>query len=196
MQNPTPGTTLHIALVRHGRSAHVHRGWIDAAGFRSWRAAYEAAGLHPHERAPAELVALAAGAARIVASDAPRALESARLLAPGCEVIASPLLRELDLEAPNFGALRLPLFCWALAVGARAQFRTPCSRAAFARERARVAAAADWLAVLAAAGAPLVAVTHAQVRRQLAVHLAAGGWQADAGRRTLQPWSAWRFSRA
>src|SRR6185295_1032562 len=98
-----------VALVRHARSSHVHSGWISASGFRAWREAYEAAGIREDERVPAPLEQLARRAGLVLSSDAARALASARLLAPGREIVASPLLRELDLESPSLGRLRLPL---------------------------------------------------------------------------------------
>jgi len=33
-----------VVLVRHGRSAHAVRGWLDAATLRAWFAAYDGAG--------------------------------------------------------------------------------------------------------------------------------------------------------
>src|SRR3954465_15059234 len=141
-------TSACLALVRHGRSAHRHRGWIDSTGFRVWRKAYEAAGLRDAERVPPDLAQLAAGATLVVSSDAPRAAESARLLAAHREVLLSPLLRELDLEGPDLRGLRLPLAGWALAVGARTLLLTVRSRYPPPSELARVVEAADWLSSL------------------------------------------------
>src|SRR4051812_23503002 len=90
-----------ILLVRHGRSAHVHVGSIDLAGFGRWREAYEAAGIHQHDQPPAALKALASASAVTVASTAARATESARLLAAEREVTTSPLLAELELLPPR-----------------------------------------------------------------------------------------------
>jgi len=117
MQGLSAPPERRLALVRHARSAHVHTGWINTTGFRAWREAYEAAGIREDERIPADLERLAASADLVLASDAPRAMASARLLAPGREILVSPLLRELDLEGPNLGGLPLPLAAWALAVG-------------------------------------------------------------------------------
>ena len=93
-------TESRVALVRHARSSHVHAGWIDAGGFRAWREAYEAAGIHEDERVPAQLEQLASHAGVVLSSDAARAVASARLLAPGREIVVSPLLRELDPKDP------------------------------------------------------------------------------------------------
>jgi hypothetical protein len=193
------GISVHaesrIALVRHARSAHVHAGWIDATGFRAWREAYEAAGIVEGERAPAGLEQLAASAGLVLSSDAPRAMASARLLAPGREIVVSPLLRELDLEGPDLGGLSLPLAGWALAVGVRTLLLTLHRQHPSAPEAARVDQAASWLEELSVQHSLNVVVTHASFRRQLSRRLAQKGWQAEPGRRSLQPWSPWLFRR-
>src|SRR5262245_19587159 len=184
-----------VALVRHARSSHVHAGWITAGGFRAWREAYEAAGIREDERVPTHLEQLAGSADLVISSDAARAVETARLLAPGREIVVSPLLRELDLESPSLGGLRLPLAAWALAVGGRTLLLTLRRRYPSAAEVARVKDAAAWLEGLAARHSLIVAVTHASFRRQLSTRLAQTGWQAEPGRRTLRHWSAWLFRR-
>lgn len=184
-----------VALVRHARSAHVHAGWITASGFRAWREAYEAAGIREDERVPAHLEQLVGHADLVLSSDAARAVASARLLSPGREIVASPLLRELDLESPDLGGLRLPLAAWAVAVGARSLLLTLRRQYPSAREAARVDDAAAWLEELAAQHGLIVAVTHASFRRQLSTRLVKDGWQAEPGRRSLQHWSAWLFRR-
>ena len=182
-----------IALVRHARSSHVHAGWIDARGFRVWREAYEAAGIREDERVPVHLGPLVGGADLVLASDAARAVASARMMAPGREVVVSPLLRELDLDGPTLGGIRLPLGAWALAVGGRTLLRRLRQQHPSAAETARIDAAAVWLEELAARHALIVAVTHAAFRGRLAVRLQQAGWQAERGRRSLQPWSAWLY---
>lgn len=195
MQGLTAQTERRIAMVRHARSAHVHTGWIDATGFQAWRAAYEAAGIAEGERAPADLARLAASAGLVVSSDAPRAIDSARLLAPGREIVVSPLLRELDLEGPDLGGVRLPLAGWALAVGLRTLLLTLRRQHPSASETARVDHAATWLEEISVQHPLTLVVTHASFRRQLARRLAQGGWQAEPGRRSMQPWSSWLVRR-
>jgi hypothetical protein len=106
-----------ILLVRHGRSAHVHRGFIDVAGFHQWRAAYEAAGIDEQDRPPAALKDLARESGITVASTAPRAMRSAMLLAQN--ITTSPLLEELELLPLNIRGIRMPLLGWALSIGFR-----------------------------------------------------------------------------
>lgn len=188
-------TEGRVALVRHARSSHVHAGWIDAAGFRAWRETYEAAGIRDDERVPAPLEQLAARADLVLSSDAPRSIASARLLAPGREIVVSPLFRELDLEGPALGGIRLPLRAWAVAVGGRTLLRTLRRQYPSAAEAARIDDAAAWLEELAAQHPLIVAVTHAMFRRRLSTRLLQAGWQAEPGRRSLRPWSAWLFRR-
>jgi broad specificity phosphatase PhoE len=188
-------TGARVALVRHARSSHVHAGWISASGFRAWREAYESAGIHEDERVPAQLEQLVSRAGLVLSSDAARAVASARLLAPGREIVVSPLLSELDLEGPALGGLRLPLRAWAVAVGGRTLLQTFRRQYPSAAEAARIDNAAAWLEELAAQHSLIVAVTHAMFRRRLSARLMQTGWQAERGHRSLQPWSAWLFTR-
>lgn len=185
-----------IVLVRHGRSSHVHSGWIDGNGFRAWREAYEGAGIREDERVPADLEDMVGRQDLVLSSDAPRAVESARLLAPGRAIVVSSLLRELDLEAFSLGGLRLPLGAWALAVGARTLFMTLRRKYPSAAETARVNEAATWLAELSATQFLIVVVTHAKFRASLSTRLVQNGWHAEPERRSLRPWSTWLLRRS
>jgi len=180
-----------IVLVRHGRSEHVHAGWIDMAGFLRWRETYEAAGIDVRETPPQALRTMAAGAGMIVASDASRAVESARLLSPGAHVAVSPLVRELELAPPNLGPLRLPMAGWALAYGVRMLIRSRAHVTAAERERAREAG--RWLAGLTEKHGLIVVVTHASFRSALAKALESERWRNETPRRSSAHWSAWSF---
>jgi broad specificity phosphatase PhoE len=177
-----------IVLVRHGRSRHVHSGWIDGAEFRSWREAYEAAGIDASDLPPPALCAIAARSDVVATSVAPRAIESANLLAPGRKVTLSPLLRERELRPPQLGRMRLPLFGWALAIGV-GLLRTDSAEAQRTRE------AADWLAQLAENHDSVVAVTHASFRSLLSRELVKRGWRCAVPPRKSDHWSAWTFTR-
>ena len=180
-----------LALIRHGRSAHVQSGWLDAAGFRAWRAAYEASGIRADERAPVELTPLGRAARHVLSSDATRARESAQLLAPERDIVESALLRELDLHEPQLAGLSLPFAAWALAVGGRLLALRVRGHYPSPAERERNAAAAAWLEGLATDGSLTLAVTHAWFRRALCQELLGLGWEHEPGRRTLRPWSVW-----
>ncbi|HYG61428.1 MAG TPA: hypothetical protein VEL74_02500 [Thermoanaerobaculia bacterium] len=180
-----------IILIRHGRSAHVETGWIDLQGFHRWREAYEAAGILPTEVPPDAVRQMARRAGVIAASVAPRAIESARLLAEGREVITSPLLVERVPVPPSL-RLRLPLAGWALAYGIQWLFRALTSRPhAPEAEVERAREAADWLAELARQHGAVAVVTHASFRTLLASTLMARGWKSAGARRRSHNWSAW-----
>jgi broad specificity phosphatase PhoE len=186
-----------IVLIRHGPSSHVHRGAMNAAQFVQWREAYEAAGLNPHETAPSELQQLAAIAGALVASDARRAIESAKLLAPDREWTVSAQLRELDLPPPQLGFVRLPLIAWALAFGMRMLVRMIRRRPQIApHETERVRSAVQWLSELADQHGTVVVVTHASFRGELGRELKRRGWRAGAPRGRARHWSAWLYTRA
>jgi broad specificity phosphatase PhoE len=159
-------------------------------GFRRWRDAYEAAGIVEDETPPPELSLVASRAGAIVASDTPRALASARLLANGRDVIASEQLRELDLDPPSL-RFRLPLAAWALAYGIRLLWRRMSSRShATDTELQRARETARWLADLSRAHGSVVVITHATFREFLSEALVDSGWkeQRSGGRRH---WSVW-----
>ena len=101
--------TRRILLVRHGRSAHVHRGWLDRAALERWSASYDAAAVHDDDAPPATLRALAREVGCVVASDMPRAIASAeRLLGKGVAFETFPQLREAPLWIPAWRRVASP----------------------------------------------------------------------------------------
>lgn len=182
---------MKLVMIRHGRSAHVHAGWIDRDGFQRWREAYEAAGIDANDTPPAELRALTASAGLIVTSDIMRATESARTLAPHARVVVSPLLRELTLAPPNLRGLRLPLFGWMLAIALRMLVRAEGH--VTVAERARIEVASQWLQQLAREHGTVAVVTHGSFRWLLAKTLQTKGWTSESPQRSSH-WSAWCYS--
>ncbi|HEX8172528.1 MAG TPA: hypothetical protein VF824_18480 [Thermoanaerobaculia bacterium] len=183
-----------ILLVRHGRSSHVHAGWIDAAGFARWRDAYEAAGIADDDPPPIALRDAASQADIVVASDAARAVASASRLS--ARVITTPLLRELELAPPLLGRLRLPLAAWTLLIGVRWGMRAlPGQPTVAPHESQRAHDAARWLAELAASHESVVAVTHGSLRLLVAQRLIADGWRCERPRKAHAHWSAWSLTR-
>lgn len=187
--------TRRLILVRHGRSAHVHRGWLDAAGVETWRVAYDAAGIADDDAPPPSLRALASNAL-VVASDLPRAIGSAAMLVARDAVMTSPLLREVPLPIPALGGARLPLGIWGTVIGLRwlAGMRAGgSSHDADARGRGLEAGA--WLGELTDSHSSIVVVTHGAFRRYLHDALQRQGWIPTAERRRFSHWSAWTVSR-
>ena len=173
---------MTITLIRHGRSAHVHAGWLDFDGFLRWREGYEAAAILDSEVAPPELCALAKNAKTLVASTAPRAITSAEKLAPGREVVVTPLVRELELAPPRMLGLKWPGLVWMVAFAIRGLKPTE-------KEEARVREAAALLHDLQDA----VVVTHGAIRPLIVRELVKRGW-AHGGARRSHHWSAWTLT--
>ena len=185
-----------IHLVRHGRTSHTQSGWLDHRAVDEWRIAYDAAGLLAGEAPPAALHAIAARAGVVVASDLPRAIESAALLLPEGRIHHSPLLRETPLPIPALAGVRMPMSLWALAIGMKwmREMRQPGVRSR--REPwGRARQAAEWLESLAEEHESVLAVTHGAFRAYLATTLESRGWTRPPGRRRYHHWSAWKFVR-
>ncbi|WP_437681760.1 hypothetical protein [Sorangium sp. So ce131] len=186
--------SARIILVRHGRSGHVHSGWIDATGFQRWRDAYDTAALAPGEMPPPALRSLAMQVGAVVASDLPRARASAELLVPGAEIATSALLRELEQPAPLLGSARVPLAVWALAIGLRKAYGALRAEAASPAAQRQAGEAAEWLIELAARRGSVLAVTHAWFREVLARALADRGWRRVHASGRYAHWSAWTLT--
>jgi broad specificity phosphatase PhoE len=192
--------TAEIILVRHGRSAHVERAWLDAEGVRRWMRAYDAAGIAPEPPPSPTLVALAQTADLILTSDLPRAVESGRVLARSREIEPTPLLREAPLECPAsplpaLGGARLPLGAWALVFGMRwlrARMRGAPPPGVDDATLARADEAAAWLAERAGQPGRVIVVTHGTMRTLIAAALVRRGWQRS-GPRPFREWSAWHL---
>jgi broad specificity phosphatase PhoE len=184
-----------IILIRHARSALVQRGWISAQGFREWLAEYERTGIESSARPDESLATLVAGASVLITSDASRAQATAALLAPDRTPEVSSLVRELHLDAPELGGLRLPMMAWAVIVGLHTWRRTRRGEFPSDAERERLRDAAADLMARSEQADVIAVVTHAAFRHHLAQHLRAAGWEDDPGRRAVRPMSAWGFSK-
>ena len=198
----SPQSVSEIILVRHARSAHVERAWLNADGVRQWMVAYDAAEIAAHDPPPAQLVGLAKDADTIVASDLPRAVASAAALAPSAAVQTSALLREAPLETPDrpfprLWGIRLPLRIWGMVFLSRwlwASWRRLPLPGVDDAALARAEAAADWLVGLATARRRVIAVTHGTFRTLLTAALERRGWRGP-DKRPFHNWSAWKLER-
>lgn len=183
-----------IHLVRHGRSARAGcAGWVDAAGVRRWREAYEAAGIAEDSAPPAAVLARAARPVTIVTSESPRAVSPAERIASGQPVIISPLLRETELDIPGWVPCHWPSAVWESLIHAQWGLGVLRGAGAPPEEIRRADAAAAWLGELAR-DRPAVVVTHGVFRRLLWGRLRRLGWRVTAGR-SLRPWSVWSLRR-
>jgi broad specificity phosphatase PhoE len=183
---------VEIHLVRHGRSALVHDGsWLRWADLHEYEHAYDAHGIRDDDRPGTEVDALRSESAKIVASDLPRAIASARRIAPEQQAELSPLLREIRFEPPTWVPMRLPIQVWD--VFSHVQWSYRLLRNADHEYVRRAREAADWLTDHAARSSKVVAVTHGGFRRLLDARLVARGWRRGSARRSYENWSVWSY---
>lgn len=89
-----------IVIARHGQPHADRSVRIDQHGYREWWDNYDRAKLHPDEKPPDRLCALAAKADLIYASTLPRAIHTAQMVAGGRQVITDPVFIEAPLPPP------------------------------------------------------------------------------------------------
>jgi len=183
-----------ILLVRHGPSSHVHDGrWMHADDVRQYESAYNAAGILDADAPPAELLAAASSAHIVAASDLPRAIASARRLAPERDLEVSPLLREIQLEPPQWVTFPLPIAAWDLFN--YVQWTSRLLATTDHESSRRGIAAVEWLLDRAETSHTVLAVTHGGFRRILDARLRALGWTPAPGRKSYANWSTWAYTR-
>lgn len=161
---------------------------------QQWLDTYDTVGIRPDAEPPASLMDLARNATHIIASDLPRAIESAARLARGREIGVSSLLRESKLPVPQWPA-RMPFVAWGLAVHTAWILRITRGVDVTESERARAAESIDWLTRLVGDSSVAVVVTHGVFRRMLASELIRRGWSNTGRRGGYRHWSSWSFSR-
>jgi broad specificity phosphatase PhoE len=103
-----------VILIRHGRPALPTAPRTSYRGFRDYIDAYEEAGLDPQDAPPEELQDLVAELAAVFTSDAKRAHDSAKALAPNAELLVDPLFLEAPLASPRIPMLRMRVPKWAV----------------------------------------------------------------------------------
>ena len=184
--------TIH--LVRHAKVAYVHpERWINAAGVRRFEDGYNAAPIHDDSLPPAELMAMAAKADVLAASDMIRAIASVRRLDPARDAHVVPSLREITLDTPEWMRLPLPIVVWDLFSHTLVTVRMLLS---LDHEHIRRAnEATNWLVERASDTQRVVAVTHGGFRRLLDAQLVRRGWQRAHAKKSYANWSVWSYTR-
>lgn len=177
-----------ILLVRHGPPERPERAqFISGRDISRSVAEYDEARIASGSTPPAELLQAARSASYVTASDLPRAMDSAALLANGRTIHLDPDLREApvpDLDVP----VRLPgqfwvviaRFAWLARIGR-------CSETA-AASRARARLVAERLLRLASRHDEILVVSHGWFIRMLAEELRRRGCQGRGSWRSAY-WS-------
>lgn len=168
---------------------------MTRADIRDWRDGYDAAGILDDDKPPPALRDRVASADLIVASDMPRALQTARRLTDR-ELTILPIVRETPPPIPEWKHLRLPRHVWEWMALVRWGYWILTGIRGPADALDRAAKAAECLNGLSAKYPHIVVVTHGTFRRLLAYKLEDDGWRwADGTRRSYRHWSVWSFEK-
>jgi broad specificity phosphatase PhoE len=164
---------MEIVLARHGRPKFHHGDWIAPRDLGEWIARYNAAGIGRDE--PTAAVMQRAASARIISSQAPRCVESARRLARDGEDLADDIFREAELPHPLWPwpklhpALWVVLFrlAWFCGFGPRVE--------SYSNATLRARAAAEKLMALAQGADAVLLVGHGVMNSLIGKQLLARG---------------------
>lgn len=178
-----------IVLVRHGPVALKASGLLSFEAFGAFIDAYESSGLADGAPPPEKLSGQLAEVATVLASDAPRVLETLARLDLQADVVAADF-REAPPVAPRT-RLRLPVLAWVALARARGEF-SPALADARDDLRRRAAACAERLADAGQSG-PAALVGHGWFNRYVAAALTARGWRKADGPGFARPWGYLRL---
>ncbi|NMY70666.1 histidine phosphatase family protein [Pseudomonas sp. WS 5414] len=181
-----------IILMRHGQPEGIANDRISALDMQGWIQDYDRSAITAHPAPPSSLQ-LAASAAVIVSSSAPRALASVQAL--GLQpTLVDPLFCEAQLPYGPWRQPRLSPITWAVIL--RILWCCGYSRhvETATAARSRAAAAALQLQSLTQQG-PVLLLGHGWMNRLIGKQLAGAGWrrQERAGSRY---WSATVYRRS
>lgn len=184
---------MEIALIRHGKSAQRVGVPIPGHRFHEWQRRYDEAGIAPGSRPRPEAIDAARKARVLLASDLRRAIESARLLAPGRAFDTDPLYREGELPSFERGPA-LPALAWAWAARLAWLLGVSPDAEPLAEARLRAASAAAHLEALARRHGSVALVGHGVMNGLIGGALRERGWSGP--RRPASPhWSCTVFRR-
>lgn len=155
--------------------------------------AYDAASILDEAVPPIDLLRASENADVICSSDLPRAIATARRVAPDREIVITPLLREIRLEPPLWIPFALPISTWDALSHAQWSYRLWAkSRNAFVE---RADQATEWLEERASRARTTLVVTHAGFRRLLHARFRSRGWRSLHARQSYEHWSIWALER-
>ncbi|MBX3477706.1 MAG: histidine phosphatase family protein [Brevundimonas sp.] len=183
--DPEPSTALvavrpgAVILARHGEPALSRKCLITSAQYRDWWAQYEVGGLRAGQTPPQALLSAAEGAGAIYASSRPRAIETARAVSAGREVMVDALFIEAPLPPPKFPDwFKLSPRWW----GVVSRFWWHAfdhhdGQETRRQAEARAEQAAQALIARAAAGQDVLVLAHGYFNHMVGKRLRAGGWR-------------------
>jgi broad specificity phosphatase PhoE len=168
---------MRIVLVRHGKPDGVRTGAISGLDIGQWVRRYNEVGITRELPPPARARELASSARCMIASDLPRARESAAWLAASKDVRVDRELREAGLPESLHISVRLSPGAWVVLARVAWWLNLCQSEETIAMTRQRAGRVADRLGVLAAAHGSVLAIGHGMFNRFVARQLLRRGWR-------------------
>jgi len=180
-----------VVLVRHGPVALKASGLLSFYDFSRYIEAYELSGILPETSPPEKLARHARAATTVLASDAPRVMDTLARLGVDASVIDARF-REAPPSAPRL-PLSLPAIVWLALARARGEFDPGLAQAR--RDlRQRADQCARRLSDASEKGDVLLA-GHGWFNRYVAHSLATSGWRKTGGPGFGRPWGYVVFDR-
>jgi broad specificity phosphatase PhoE len=170
---------MRIVLARHGRpdATADDRRPIRGTDIGLWCRRYDALGIASTPAPPPALRALAISTACIIASDARRAIDSARLLAGSRPIQVDARLREAGLPETLRLRTRLPPQAWVVAARIAWLLDQCASEETLTIAQQRAAGVAAELTAVARAHQDVLVVGHGWLNRLVAGELLRQGWR-------------------
>tara|TARA_R110000868_G_scaffold58183_5_gene179813 strand:- start:21225 stop:21827 length:603 start_codon:yes stop_codon:yes gene_type:complete len=172
---PSPSQPGPITIARHGKPDADRSAVLDWRGYEVWwDGSYQPAGLVAGQTPPDILVTTAAAANIVFASTLQRAIETARAVAPGRELVIDACFVEAELPPPAMPG-RFMAKTWG--VFARCSWWMGFSRGRESRKDAEKRAALAALTLVEAArSGPVLLCAHGWFNRMMRPHMRALGW--------------------
>jgi broad specificity phosphatase PhoE len=184
--------SMEIVLARHGQPITIDRTAIVGRELGTWVRRYNEGGISRELPPPERLRQCAAACGRVIASDLPRSIESARWLANDIQIERD--LREADLPERIGGSLRLPPAAWVMVARIAWWLNFGDSRETVASARDRASRATDRLCAMAREHQRVLVVGHGVFNRFVASCLRTRGWSGPRVMPTAY-WTAATFGR-
>lgn len=165
-----------IVIARHGQPHADRKVRVDHREYREWWRNYDLARLHPDEKPPQKLVALASEADVIYASTLARAIHTAEMVAQGRQIVTDPVFIEAPLPPPPLWGKRRPSHwgVWARIAWWMGRHEEGESRA---EAEVRAEAAVATLTAQALRGQNVLLCAHGWFNRMMRPILRAQGWR-------------------
>ncbi|WP_203363574.1 histidine phosphatase family protein [Bacillus sp. REN10] len=169
---------MEISLIRHGRSTHADRTWINGSQFEEWVKQYNAAGVLAEANFPEDTKKKIACAKLVITSDLKRAIHSAHLLSHQADIVSSPLFREIGMPRISLAKVKAPPAFWSAVLRSCWFLGYSAQTESLHQAKKRAKEASEQLIRSATQYETIVLVGHGFFNRYIAKELENSGWKS------------------